>query len=618
MKMRLRAPISAAALLALAAIPLALAAPAAGQRASAQHASAERSSVQRSSAPRASTQLAGTNEARFDWFEYTGDDPVFRGITPRADEYLNPVLAGFYPDPSIERVGDDYYLVTSSFSYFPGVPIFHSRDLVNWTQIGHVLDRPGQLNLDSAGISRGIFAPVIRWHAGTFYMITTLIDRGGNFIVTATDPAGPWSDPIFLPEVDGIDPSLFFDEDGRAYVVNNGPPLGTPLYEGHRAIWMQEFDVATRKMTGPRKLIVNGGVDLAKRPIWIEAPHQLKVDGKYYLVCAEGGTAEQHSEVVFRADSVWGPYLPAPVNPVLTQRHLDPARPNPITTAGHADFVRTPRGEWWAVFLGVRPYQGDHYNNGRETYLLPVTWAGGWPMILPDNDTVPHVRRGPSLPRQAASRVPMSGNFTVRDEFASRSLAPDWVFVRTPRERWHTLAGGALAIRARAALLGDQNAQPSFVARRQQHAYASASTAVRYRPTAEGDRAGLAAFHNDTHFYLLSVARQGGRTVVQLQQRSGDAPAATLATAPLDAPGDAPVYLKIQARGARYDFYYSRRPGAWTLLKADADGTILSTKTAGGFVGTMLGMYAYSAAAGTTGTGTAGRGTAAQGTARGR
>lgn len=531
------------------------------------------------------------SEARFEWFEYTGDDPVYRGVRAGPGEYLNPVIAGFYPDPSITRAGDDYYLVTSSFAYFPGVPLFHSRDLVSWTQIGHVLDRPSQLNLDGAGISRGIFAPVIRHHAGTFYLITTLVDRGGNFIVTAADPRGPWSDPVFLPEVDGIDPSLFFDDDGRAYVVNNGPPIGEPLYEGHRAIWMQELDVASLRMTGPRRLIVNGGVDLSKRPIWIEAPHVLKVDGRYYLVCAEGGTAEQHSEVVFRADSVRGPYLPWSGNPILTQRHLAADRPDPITTTGHADFVRTPAGEWWAVFLGVRPYRGDHYNNGRETYLLPVTWtADGWPSILTDRDTVPHLRRGPSLPPHPAA-TPTAGNFTVRDEFDAASLAPRWVMIRTPRETWHALGSGALTIRARPAALGDQNAQPSFIGRRQQHAYAFASTAVRFAPR-EGERAGLAAFHDDRHFYALSVARVQGRRVVRLERRSGDAPASVIASAPQPDGGDAPVYLRIEARGDRYAFSYALRPGAWTVLEDDADGTVLSSKVAGGFVGTMLGMYA--------------------------
>ncbi|HEX5871209.1 MAG TPA: family 43 glycosylhydrolase, partial [Longimicrobium sp.] len=358
----------------------------------------------------------------------------------------------------------------------------------------------------------------------------------------------------------------------------------------------QEFDIAGKRMVGPRKLIVNGGVDLSRKPIWIEAPHILKVNGRYYLICAEGGTAEQHSEVVFRADSVWGPYEPGPRNPILTQRHLDPARPNPITTTGHADFVRTPAGEWWAVFLGVRPYRGDHYNNGRETYLLPVRWTDdGWPVMLAGTDTVPHLRAGPSLPRHPAP-TPTAGNFTVRDEFDAPALPPHWVFVRTPRETWHHLDGGALTLRGRSAALGDQNAQPSFVGRRQQHAYASASTAVRYHPRADGDRAGLAAFHDDRHFYLLTVARVDGRRVVQLEQRSGDAPASVVAAAPL--PGDGPVHLRIQARGDRYAFSYALRPGAWTTLVDDADGTVLSSKLAGGFVGTMLGMYAYAAAPG--------------------
>ena len=268
------------------------------------------------------------------------------------------MLAGFYPDPSIVRVEDDYYLVTSSFAYFPGVPIFHSRDLVHWTQIGHVLDRPSQLNLDSAGVSRGIFAPTIEYHNGTFYLLTTLVDRGGNFLVTATDPRGPWSDPVWLPEVDGIDPSIFFENDSVAWVLNNGPPIGEPLYQGHRAIWIQQFDVRNKRLTGPRSVIVNGGVDLAAKPIWIEGPHLFRKDGWYYLLCAEGGTAEQHSEVVFRAKSPRGPFVPFRGNPILTQRHLPADRPNPVTSTGHADLVETPDG-WWAVFLGVRPYEGD-------------------------------------------------------------------------------------------------------------------------------------------------------------------------------------------------------------------------------------------------------------------
>lgn len=546
--------------------------------------------------PAATTPTPSASDPRFDWFSYQGNDSVYRTVTAGPNEYLNPILAGFYPDPSIVRVGDDYYLVTSSFAYFPGVPIFRSRDLVSWTQIGSVLDRPSQLNLDGAGISRGIFAPAIRHHAGRFYMITTLIDRGGNFFVTATDPAGPWSDPVWLPSVDGIDPSFFFDDDGKAYVINNGPPIGTPLYEGHRAIWIQEFDPQGQKMVGPRSLIVNGGVDLARKPIWIEAPHIIKKDGRYYLICAEGGTADQHSEVVFRSDSPTGSYVPYAGNPILTQRHLDRARPFPITTAGHADFVETPNGEWWAVFLGVRPYSGALYNNGRETYLMPVRWVDGWPVITTGTELVPYVHRRPALAAQPAAPVPQAGNFTVRDEFDGPELAKYWQLIRTPRERWYdfTSSPGSLTLRARPA--GFTGAQPSFVGRRQQHLIASASTAMTYLPANDGDKAGLVAFQNEDHYYLLAVARDGGGTVVQLEKHAGPGTGANgqvVASTPIDVSSAAPVYLRVDARGGRYDFSYGTRPGQWTLLQGDADGTILSTNLAGGFVGTMFGLYAY-------------------------
>jgi xylan 1,4-beta-xylosidase len=550
---------------------------------------------------------AAANVARFDWFEYTGRDSVFAARRPGPNEYQNPILAGFYPDPSVVRRGDDYYLVTSSFAYFPGVPIFHSRDLINWTQLGHVLDRPSQLDLRGAStVSRGIFAPVIREHAGTFYMITTIVDRG-NFLVTATNPAGPWSDPVWLPELEGaIDPSIFFDHDGRAYVVNNGPPEGTPLYEGHRAIWAQEYDVAGQKMKGPRRLIVNGGVDITAKPSWIEAPHILERGGKYYLICAEGGTADQHSEVVFRADTPMGPYSPGPSNPILTQRHLDatqPSRPFPVTSTGHADFVDTPNGETWAVFLGTRPYGDNLYNTGRETFLLPVRWVDGWPVILTGDATVPYVAKRPSLPAQRPPTIPTTGNFTVREEFTAPKLAPYWMFLRTPRAPFHDLtsAPGALTLRLGSGRLGAAE-QLSFVGRRQQHAYASVSTAMRYTPAAPGDEAGLVAFEHDDFNYLLGVTLAEGRPVVRVVQRAGrltpNGPA-VLASAPLAAAPGAPVYLRIDARGGRYDFYYATRPGAWIPLKTDADGTILSTKVAGGFssnfVGVMLGMYASGA-----------------------
>ncbi len=545
--------------------------------------------------------------AQFDWFSYTGKDSVYRAVKAGPGDYLNPILAGFYPDPSITRAGDDYFLVNSSFSYFPGVPIFRSRDLVHWTQIGSVLDRPSQLDLDSAGISRGIFAPAIRYHDGVFYMITTLVDRGGNFYVTAKNAAGPWSDPVWLREIDGIDPSFFFDEDpaspthGRAWIINNGPPEGPPLYNGHRAIWLQEIDLHTQRLIGPRRIIVNGGTDISKHPIWIEGPHIFRAHGRYYLICAEGGTGDQHSEVVFRADSIWGPWQPYPGNPILTQRHLDTARPFPITSTGHADFVETPAGDWWAVFLGTRPYVDDSYNTGRETFMLPVHWQDGWPVILSGQQHVPYVHARPALPPQAAGPWPTSGNFTVRDDFSERTLPRYWTVMRTPRGApWYDLTrrSGWLTLEARPQPLGGRG-QPSFLGRRQQHATASASTAMAFTPAHPGDFAGLAAFQNETHWFALGVGLQDGKAAVQLQRKSGgpgNSAGDVVVSAPLSLHPGAPVYLRIDARGGLYDFYYGEKPGEWKPLKRDVDGSILSTKVAGGFVGTFLGMFAQSGA----------------------
>ncbi len=552
---------------------------------------------------------ATRNAARFEWFEYTGRDSVFTAHKPRAGEYQNPILAGFYPDPSIARKGNDYYLVTSSFAYYPGVPIFHSRDLVSWTQIGNVLDRPSQLELARANtVSRGIFAPVIREHAGTFYMITTVVDRG-NFIVTATNPGGPWSDPIWLPELEGaIDPSLFFDDDGRAYVVNNGPPQGKPLYDGHRAIWVQEYDVAAKKMKGARTLIVNGGVDITKKPIWIEAPHILKRGGKYFLICAEGGTADQHSEVVFRADAPTGPYTPGPINPILTQRQLDakqPSRPFPVTSTGHADFVDLPNGETWAVFLGTRPYGDNLYNTGRETWLLPVRWVDGWPRILDGDATVPYVAKRPQLSSQPAPKIPTTGNFTVRDEFDAPTLAPYWTLLRTPHAKVYDVSRGALTLYPDTARLGART-HLSFVGRRQQHANAIATTAMRYTPRRAGDEAGLVAFEHDDFNYCLCVALKDGKPVVQVVERAGKLTgdsAVVIASAPLSIAQDAPLQLRITARGGKYDFAYATTPGRWVTLERNADGTILSTKVAGGFsinfVGVLFAMYASAATSAT-------------------
>jgi len=526
----------------------------------------------------------------FDWFEYVGRDAAFEPPLP-AGHYRNPVLAGFHADPSVVAANGKFYLVNSSFTYFPGIPVFESTDLVHWKQIGNVIDRPTQLDFDGLSVSRGIFAPTIEFHEGTFYVVTTATDSGGNFIATARDPAGPWSDPHWLPGIGGIDPSLFFDDDGKVYLLNNDEPAGPARYDGHRAIWMQEIDLARFQPVGPRRVLIDGGVEPEKNPIWIEGPHLYKREGGYYLSDAEGGTGPQHSQVVLRSREVWGPYVPYAGNPILTQRDLPADRPLPITNAGHADLVEGPDGTWWAVFLASRNYQGRHYNTGRETYLLPVAWRDGWPEILPAGKTIPYLARAPSWMQGEATQAPSTGNFVHLDEFDGTALASEWLRVRVPKRAWAELATrpGSLAIHPLAEDL-DTLRNPAFLGRRQQHLRFDASTAMA-APT-PGVAAGLAAFQSETYWYFLGVRRiEGGQLSVFLEGRDGSGSTRTLATRQI-AVADR-VRLKISGDEGDYGFAFDAGDGrGWQTVADKVDGTVLSTDRAGGFVGTLLGPFA--------------------------
>ncbi len=539
--------------------------------------------------------------AVFDWFEYSGEDKAFEGGAPDGG-YLNPVLAGFYPDPSVTRAGDTYYLVTSTFSYFPGIPVMESKDLVSWTQIGNVIDRPGMLDFDGLGLSRGVFAPTIEFHDGMFYVANTCVDCGGNFIVTATDPAGPWSDPIWTPEVGGIDPSLFFDEDGKVWMMNNDEPEGGSTYDGHRAIWIREVDPQTFESISEPVMIIDGGVRPEDKPIWIEGPHIYKVGDWYCLSAAEGGTAVDHSQVVLRAKSVTGPYTPYEGNPVLTQRDLPEDRPDPITSVGHADLVQDADGQWWATFLGVRPYEGDFYNTGRETFLMPVEWTDGWPIITEAQETVPYrVGQKPASLDTEPAAIPLAGNFSVREDFDAEALPPHWMTLRVPQSQWWDMTDGSLLIEARPVALG-AGLQPSVLARRQQHQSAEATTAVRFNPASPAAEAGLTVLQNDAHFYALGIGKnEAGETVIRLRKRTGDqSPVAgeTIAETPIDVDGEVSAELRITAQGDAYDFSYRLSPeNDWTVMAEGLDGKMLSTRTAGGFVGAVFGLYAAAAPA---------------------
>jgi xylan 1,4-beta-xylosidase len=518
--------------------------------------------------------------------------------------FVNPILAGFYPDPSICRVGGEYYLVNSTFSYFPGITVFRSKDLVNWKLIGHVLERPEQLNLEGQGVSRGIYAPAIRYHHGIFYVTSTLVDVGGNFVVTATSASGPWSNPVWIPQINGIDPSLFFDKNGKSYIVYNSvAPDDKPLYDGHRSLRMREFDVDNLKVIGPEKILVNGGADIRKQPVWIEGPHLFQKDKYYYLIAAEGGTGDQHSEVVFRSKRVDGPYIPYEKNPILTQRQLDPKREFPITCTGHADFVQTEGNAWWAVFLGCRPYRPfaeGYVNTGRETFLAPVKWVKGWPVIVRGNEKVEYHYSLPQPQNLKGVERPYAGNFTWRDEFTSDTLCGEWMFLRTPKEQWYDLrrVPGTVSMRVRPeSCSGTSN--PSFLGYRQEHLRGSASTAMVFLPENEGEKAGMLIFQNETHWYFLCKSLEGQGSVVQLY-RSSDNDGSHEQMELIASKGmgndntSRGLLLKIEAHGSVYSFSYALEPGKWNLLKDSVDATFLSTRVAGGFVGCMYALYATS------------------------
>jgi xylan 1,4-beta-xylosidase len=483
--------------------------------------------------------------------------------------YNNPIIPGFYPDPSICRVGPDYYLVTSTFEYFPGVPVFHSRDLVHWRQIGHALTRASQLDLTNAGSSKGIFAPTIRYHDGTFYMVTTNVSGGGNFYVTTRDPAGQWSEPHRLDEREfGIDPSLLFASDGRVYYTREGG--------GERGgIYQAELDVATgRLQSQPRQIWAGTG------GIWPEGPHLYEIDGRYYLMISEGGTSTGHSLTIARSDAPFGPFEPYAHNPILTHAN----RPDqPIQATGHGDLIQAPDGRWWVVFLGIRRWDGKNHHLGRETFLAPVSWNDqGWPVI---NGGAPI---GLEMSPEGLPRAQPWPEQDPRDDFAGPSLALDWNFLRNPPEGSWSLERrpGFLRLSGRTASL-DEVGAPAFVGRRQRHLRSRAATRLEFSPSAAGQRAGLAVRANEANHYELVITGDASGRQVELRTRvAGTANDLAQSRIP---PGA--VTLSVEAYADRYEFSATDAAGRKHAL-GQAPTAPLSSESAGGFTGVYFGMFA--------------------------
>ncbi len=544
-----------------------------------------------------------TNAPVFSNFVYQGDDDVYKNYPLAEDEFYNPILQGCYPDPAITRKGDDYYLVCSSFAMFPGVPIFHSKDLVNWTDLGGVLDNPETFDTHDCGISAGVYAPGITYNPynDTFYMITTAFTGGlNNIIVKTKDPKKGWGDPIKLA-FGGIDPSIFFDDDGKAYIVHNdAPERGKELYNGHRVIKVWEYDVEKDQVIeGTDKVIVNGGVDLAKKPIWIEAPHLYKKDGKYYLMCAEGGTGGWHSEVIFKSDSPTGPFIPAPSNPILTQRHFPKERENKVDWAGHADVVEGPNGQWYGVFLAVRPNEEQRVNTGRETFILPVDWSGEFPVFV--NGLVP-MEPKLDMPKGVENKTGKdgffpNGNFTYEEDFSSKDLDKRWIGLRGPREAFIEKAKGGVKINPFEANVKEVKPTSTLFYRQMHNTFSYAAT-LDYKPESEKDLAGIVALQSENANYVFGITKKGEDYVLVLQRNfkqrfRREMDSKVIASTKIDI--SKPVRLQVSAKGDKYEFAYAVDGADFETLGGTVSGDILSTDVAGGFTGCLLGLYATSA-----------------------
>jgi xylan 1,4-beta-xylosidase len=488
--------------------------------------------------------------------------------------FRNPIISGFHPDPSICRAGDDYFLVNSSFEFFPGVPLFHSRDLVHWRQIGYCLTRQSQLPLDNVRPSGGIFAPTIRYHDGIFYMITTNISGGGNFYVTTDDPFGEWSEPIWVAQ-DGIDPSLFFDDDGKVYLTTTGyssdPNDQTKRLHG---ILQSEIDTSNGRLLCEPRLIWGG-----TGGSYPEGPHLYKIGGVYYLMIAEGGTEYGHMETIARSDSPWGPWESCPHNPILSHRSTS----NPIQAVGHADLVEAADGSWWAVCLGIRPAGLLRVHHlGRETFLAPVRWdSSGWP----------HIGEGGriSLEMEAPRLTPVVWEPSAeRNEFDGPQLTQQWNFIGYPDPaRWSlTQRPGWLALLGSADRL-DDGPGVVFVGRRQEHFNCEVATALDYDPALDGEEAGLTVWMNPRHHYDLAVTSGDGARRIRVRARLGN----LVAVVAQDLLPEGLVTLLVRAD--RYTYEFAIRPqGGDERVLATLEARYLATEVAGGFTGVYFGLYA--------------------------
>ncbi len=515
----------------------------------------------------------------------------------------NPILPGFYPDPSICRVGDDFYMICSSFELCPGIPVFHSKDLANWEQIGYAMDKDNGFYVDVHYLASGVMAPTIRYNNGTFYIINANFADRGNYIVTATNPAGPWSNPYYLTDVPGIDASIFFDDDGTCYIMGTGNVVKRADGTMDRGIWVGEFDIENMKMAGEAVPIWDCALRVASSP---EAPHIYKKDGYYYLVIAEGGTEHFHAVSVARSKEIKSWYEAYPANPVMTHRQFGFS--TPIGNIGHADLVDTPQGNWYAVMLGSRTMEGVYKNIGRETFICPVVWEQDWPVFSKESGKVdweyPADEYLPWTEYEKEAEV---------DDFDSEKLALCWNFWGTPFQDFWSVSDSCLKLKC----LKRSVTEPlkslrmkkgkvyddcvSFVGRRQCHLSYEAACKMKFMPE-ENECAGFILMRASNHQYKVQRICKDGKQLLQLilvtayfEMRpymptfTSETTEKVLAEIPWD---QDEVVIRLVANELDFNFYCGTSVDTFVPLYEHADGRVLDPERVGPMAGTMLGMYA--------------------------
>ena len=509
--------------------------------------------------------------------------------------FKNPILAGGYPDPSICKVGDAFYLVNSSFEYFPGLPIHKSTDLINWELIGHGLHRESQasstVNLVDVQSNGGIHAPTIRYNKGVYYIISTNVYYDAennktdmvNFIITANNPAGPWSDPIHIEGAPGIDPDLFFDDNGKVWYVGNQAPEN-PRFDGEGEIWLQELDLNEYSLIGERHLLWRG----ACGGVWAEGPHMYKKDGKYYLIIAEGGTSFNHAVMVAMSEKIEGPYISNPRNPILTSRHL--SYDNWVNSTGHGDIVELDDGRYYMVILGIRNEINRGSNMGRETFIAPLSWEREpfewkenkdlWPVVSPISGKVEKENE------VIFTNSTQINSYNFRDDFNSKTLGLKWNFRRLPLENIYSLdkREGFLRIfsnqniikeRHRAALMGFKQNQTNF----------EYFTSMNFNPENNKSEAGISIFQKDDNYLNFTVVKKDGNFFIKVSAYNNNK--LILKDEQLIPDYKGKIKLKISSEEGEYKLFYSTRGFRYRLFDKLKNDILLSK----GYTGAHIGLY---------------------------